>query len=31
MTDETWGQVREELLKAVGKNNFSAWIAPDQL
>jgi chromosomal replication initiator protein len=29
MTDETWGQVRrEELLKAVGKNNFSAWIAP---
>jgi chromosomal replication initiator protein len=28
MTDDTWGQVREELLKAVGKNNFSAWIAP---
>jgi chromosomal replication initiator protein len=28
MTEETWGQVREELLKAVGKNNFSAWIAP---
>jgi chromosomal replication initiator protein len=28
MTEETWGHVREELLKAVGKNNFSAWIAP---
>jgi len=28
MTEETWGQVRDELLKAVGKNNFSAWIAP---
>ncbi|MEJ6393050.1 chromosomal replication initiator protein DnaA [Gymnodinialimonas sp. 2305UL16-5] len=34
MTNETWGQVREELLKVVGKNNFSAWIDPisfDQL
>ncbi len=28
MTEDTWGQVRDELLKAVGKNNFSAWIAP---
>ncbi len=28
MTEETWGQVRDELLKAVGKNNFSAWIDP---
>ena len=28
MTEDTWGQVRNELLKAVGKNNFSAWIAP---
>jgi chromosomal replication initiator protein len=28
MTEETWGQVREELLRAVGKNNFSAWIDP---
>lgn len=28
MTNETWGQVRAELLKAVGKNNFSAWIDP---
>jgi chromosomal replication initiator protein len=28
MTNETWGQVREKLLRAVGKNNFSAWIDP---
>ncbi|MGP1357170.1 chromosomal replication initiator protein DnaA, partial [Roseicyclus sp.] len=28
MTNETWGQVRDELLRAVGKNNFSAWIEP---
>lgn len=28
MTNDTWGQVRQELLKAVGKNNFSAWIEP---
>jgi chromosomal replication initiator protein len=28
MTNETWGRVRAELLKAVGKNNFSAWIEP---
>lgn len=28
MTNETWGQVRAELLQAVGKNNFSAWIEP---
>ncbi|MEM6578682.1 MAG: DnaA/Hda family protein, partial [Pseudomonadota bacterium] len=28
MTNETWGQVREELRRVVGKNNFSAWIAP---
>ncbi|MDG4649254.1 chromosomal replication initiator protein DnaA [Roseibacterium sp. SDUM158017] len=28
MTNETWGQVRSELMKAVGKNNFSAWIDP---
>ncbi|MCU4651597.1 chromosomal replication initiator protein DnaA [Roseibacterium sp. SDUM158016] len=30
MTNETWGQVRSELLKAVGRNNFSAWIEPIQ-
>ena len=28
MTHETWGQVRGELLKSVGENNFSAWIDP---
>ncbi|OAN69226.1 chromosomal replication initiation protein DnaA [Jannaschia sp. EhC01] len=28
MTNETWDEVRQELLKAVGKNNFSAWIEP---
>jgi len=28
MTDETWGHVRGELLKSIGKNNFSAWIDP---
>ncbi|MFT5870463.1 MAG: chromosomal replication initiator protein [Paracoccaceae bacterium] len=28
MTDEIWGTVRNELLKSVGKNNFSAWIDP---
>jgi chromosomal replication initiator protein len=28
MTNDTWGQVRGELLKAVGKNNFAAWIDP---
>ena len=28
MTNETWGQVRVELLKAVGENNFTAWIEP---
>ena len=28
MTNETWGRVRVELRKAVGENNFSAWIDP---
>lgn len=28
MTNETWDEVRQELLKVVGKNNFSAWIEP---
>lgn len=28
MTEETWGQVQGELLKAVGKHNFSTWIEP---
>ncbi|MBT8412777.1 MAG: chromosomal replication initiator protein DnaA [Boseongicola sp.] len=28
MTDETWGNIRGELLKSVGKNNYSNWIEP---
>ncbi|WP_370270407.1 DnaA ATPase domain-containing protein, partial [Nioella sp.] len=28
MTQDMWGHVRGELLKSVGKNNFSAWIEP---
>ncbi|MFT3687970.1 chromosomal replication initiator protein DnaA [Paenirhodobacter sp.] len=28
MSEETWGRVRNELLKSVGKTNFSTWIAP---
>ena len=28
MTNETWGHVRSELMKSIGKNNFSAWIEP---
>ncbi|MEM9317754.1 MAG: chromosomal replication initiator protein DnaA [Pseudomonadota bacterium] len=28
MTNDTWGQVRGELLKSIGKNNFFAWIEP---
>ncbi|GAB5448954.1 chromosomal replication initiator protein DnaA [Gymnodinialimonas sp.] len=28
MTNDTWDEVRQELLKVVGKNNFSAWIEP---
>ncbi|MDD8022016.1 MAG: chromosomal replication initiator protein DnaA [Paracoccaceae bacterium] len=31
MTDETWGRVCNELLKTVGKNNFTSWIAPLRL
>ena len=31
MTDETWGRVCDELLKSVGKNNYSTWIAPLRL
>ncbi len=26
MTDDTWGQVQDELLKTVGKNNYKNWI-----
>ncbi|SMX23093.1 chromosomal replication initiator protein DnaA [Boseongicola aestuarii] len=28
MTEETWGNIRNELLKSVGKNNYSNWIEP---
>ncbi|MFC2969383.1 chromosomal replication initiator protein DnaA [Acidimangrovimonas pyrenivorans] len=28
MTNETWGHVRGELLKRLGKNNFVTWIEP---
>ena len=28
MTEETWGNIRGELLKSVGKNNYSNWIEP---
>ncbi|WP_208348013.1 chromosomal replication initiator protein DnaA [Pseudaestuariivita rosea] len=28
MTNETWGRVRQELIKAVGKNNYTTWIEP---
>jgi len=31
MTDETWAQVREELIKRVGKNNYKTWIEPLRL
>ncbi len=28
MSDDTWGQIRDELRKSVGSNNFTAWIDP---
>ncbi len=31
MTNETWGQVREGLIKRVGKNNYVTWIEPLKL
>ena len=31
MTNDTWGQVREELIKRVGKNNYTTWIEPLRL
>ncbi|MCU0816630.1 MAG: chromosomal replication initiator protein DnaA [Cypionkella sp.] len=31
MTDEAWGQVREALIKRVGKNNYTTWIEPLKL
>lgn len=31
MTNETWGQVREELIKRVGRHNYATWIEPLRL
>ncbi|WP_108483881.1 chromosomal replication initiator protein DnaA [Oceaniglobus ichthyenteri] len=31
MTKETWGTVRQELLKSVGQNNYRNWIEPLEL
>jgi len=28
MTEETWGQVREGLIRQVGRNNYLTWIEP---
>ncbi len=28
MTGEKWGQLRQRLLKTVGRNNFATWIEP---
>jgi chromosomal replication initiator protein len=28
MTEDSWGRVRDELIKTVGKNNFASWIEP---
>jgi chromosomal replication initiator protein len=28
MTDDVWGQIRQNLLKTVGKNNYTTWIEP---
>ncbi|NNE81755.1 MAG: chromosomal replication initiator protein DnaA [Silicimonas sp.] len=28
MTNQTWGQIRENLLTTVGKNNYTNWIEP---
>ena len=31
MTNDTWGHVREELIKRVGKDNYKSWIEPLKL
>ncbi|SEM45763.1 chromosomal replication initiator protein DnaA [Gemmobacter aquatilis] len=31
MTNETWGEIREQLQKRVGKNNYTTWIEPLKL
>lgn len=31
MTQEQWGQIKQDLLKTIGKNNFTNWIEPLEL
>lgn len=31
MTQDQWGQIKQELLKSVGKNNYTNWIEPLEL
>ena len=31
MSNDSWGRVRDELLKSVGRNNFLTWIEPLKL
>jgi len=31
MTNESWGEIRQNLVSAVGKNNYSNWIEPLEL
>ena len=31
MTNDAWGEVREELIHRVGKNNYTTWIEPLRL
>ena len=31
MTNETWAEARQELIKRVGKNNYVTWIEPLKL
>lgn len=31
MTNEAWGKLREDLIKRVGRNNFTTWIEPIRL
>ncbi|MCB2132557.1 MAG: chromosomal replication initiator protein DnaA, partial [Rhodobacteraceae bacterium] len=31
MTNDSWGQVRDGLIKTIGKNNFVTWIEPLRL
>ena len=31
MNEDTWGQLRNRLLKTVGQNNYTTWIEPLEL